>query len=308
MGDSSKGILTPQGVTWLGVAGNASLAAGKVAAGLLFGSQTILADGMHSASDLVTDAAVLAGVRAAERPPDAAHHYGHHRATTLVAMFVGLGLLGVAGWIAYQAVATLHHPGNGVVGAWPFWMAVISIPVKEGLYQVTRHVGKRAKNVALQANAWHHRTDAFTSIAAAAGLAGVTFLGPDWAFLDSVTAVLLSGFLVVVAVKIIRQGIDELMDRAPRRRTMETIERIVADTPGVQSYHAVRARCVAGQIEMDLHIQVDPELTVREGHDIATEARRRVLDAGLDVLHVVVHTEPTHLDGVDLDGANPIDD
>jgi len=285
-------LLTPRGVTWLGMLINLLLSAAKIAAGILFSSQTIMADGLHSSSDLVTDLAVLAGLRFADRPADRTHHYGHGRINTLAAMFVGAALLGAATWIAYEAIVTLSQPDTVPMSAVPFWIALASIPSKEGLYQITRIVGQRTSNVSLLANAWHHRSDAFTSVAAAAGLAGATFGGVKWAFLDHVTAMVLSAFLAVAALKILYSSASELIDRAPHRAVLKEIEAVLAQTPGVEGYHAFRAREIGGKIAMDVHILVDPQLTVIKGHDIATAVERRVMQADHKVLEVIVHIEP----------------
>lgn len=284
--------MTPRGITWLGVFINIVFTVGKVLAGIFCHSQTILADGFHTLSDLVTDVAVLAGLRFSGKPADMDHHYGHMRITTLVAMFVGAALLGAAAWIAYNAIITLHSSHSDVKAMLPFWVALISFPVKELLYHLTHWVGKKFSDISLSANAWHHRTDAFAALAAAAGLAGVAFGGQSWAFLDHLTAVVLSAFLTVVAVKIVYESASELIDCAPSEKTIAVIEELIANTKGVKSYHAFRARKSGGRVEMDLHIQVDPNLTVHDGHDIARSVRNRILQCGFNVTKVIVHIEP----------------
>ncbi len=284
--------MTREGVTWLGLWANVLLAAAKVASGLLFHSQTIMADGLHSLTDVVTDVAVLAGVRVSGRPADEHHRYGHRRMTTLVTSFVGLSLLIAALWIAWTAIATHREPHGQLRAVVPLVAALVSIPVKEILYRVTRRVGERERDMSLIANAWHHRSDAFTSIAAAAGLAGILIGGPEWAFLDHVVAVVLAAFLAVVAVRIIRESLHELADSAPPGETLARIESCIEGTPGVISHHALRARLLGGSVAVDVHLVVDPEVTVREGHAIAERVKRRILACGCDVLEVVVHYEP----------------
>lgn len=285
-------MLTPRSVTWAGIVADTALSVAKVAVGILCSSQALLADGLHSASDLVTDVAVLAGLKVAERPADRGHRYGHRRATTLVAMFVGVALLAAGGWIAYNAVVSLHGRDARIRPGLPFWIAAASVPVKELLYQITRHVGRRESNLSLLANAWHHRTDAITSVAAAAGLGGVVLGGEGWRMLDAVTALVLAAFLVVVAVRIVRTSASEMMDRAPSDETLAAIEKAVSGTRGVRSYHAFRARRIGGKVEMDVHVQVDPSLTVREGHGIASAVKRAVMHADTGVVEVIVHVEP----------------
>ncbi len=284
--------VTAEGVTWIGLGANAALAVAKVLAGSLLHSRAILADGLHSGSDLVTDVAVLAGLQAARKPPDACHPYGHRRLETLTSMFVGLVLLAAAGWIIYDAVHALQQPTAPIAAGLPFALALLSVPVKEVLFRITRYVGQRTGNVSLRANAWHHRSDAVTSVAAAIGLAAVEFGGPRWAFLDSVTAVVLGAFLVIVAIGIMHAAAAELVDRAPGRDVIESIERAVVDTRGVRGYHAVRARQSGGRVEMDIHVQVDPQLSVAAGHDIATAVRDRVQEKVPEVSQVIVHVEP----------------
>jgi len=291
-------MLSPRGVTWLGMWVNALLAVAKIAAGALFVSQTIFADGLHSASDLVTDVAVLAALGVSARPADRGHPYGHRRVATLVALYVGVALLAAAGWIAYSGVVALHGRPRYVVGLVPLVLALASVAVKEALFRVTRRVARRSQNVALEANAWHHRTDAFSSIVAAAGLTAVALGGAEWAFLDPLAALLLGAFLVAAAVRIIWRSAAELVDSAPADDTLAGIERCVTQTSGVRGYHAFRARRVGGKIVMDIHVQVDPDLTVRQGHDIAGAVRREVMQADRRVVEAVVHIEPA-------DGDNP---
>jgi len=292
-------LLTGEGVTVLSLAVNGALTAVKVAAGLIFSSQTIIADGLHSGSDLITDVAVLAGLRVSNRPPDQCHRYGHYRISTLVAMLLGAVLMGAAALIAYKALMRLHGPDGQLRAAFPFWVAIASVPIKEGLFRLTRLVGKRTRNLSLLANAWHHRTDALSSLAAAVGLAGVLIGGQDWHFLDAVTALLLSAFLLLVAVRIMGSSASELIDRAPDSKTLSVIEAAVARTPGVRGYHAFRARHVGGKVETDIHIQVDPDLTIRSGHEIAGAVKRKVMQADPNVVEVIVHIEPAEPDEAD---------
>jgi len=284
--------MTRGGVTWLGLWINAGLATGKIVSGVVFGSQIILADGLHSLSDLVTDVMVLAGLHVSGKPADDTHQYGHLRITTLVAVFVGVSLFIAAVWIAWSAIATLHEPHGTIRAAVPLAVALVSVPLKELLYRLTRVVGERERDASLVANAWHHRTDAFTSIAAAAGLTGVLVGGPAWAFLDHVVAVVLAAFLAVVAVRIIRESLEELIDSAPPAEVMTRIDDCIARTPGVRAHHAMRARKLGGRIAVDVHVLVDPAMSVRSGHAIAKAVEARVVECGCDVLEVVVHVEP----------------
>ena len=284
--------MTPKRVTLLGLAINVGLAAVKVSVGLLTGARALLADGLHSVSDLASDAAVLLGLRFSGRPADEDHHYGHRRVATLVSMAVGVSLLVTAGWIIYDAIASYGQPHRIQVGLLPFLVAVGSMVPKELLYHVTRRVGLRAKDPSVVANAWHHRTDAFTSLAAAAGIAGATFGGQRWAFLDRFAAALLAAFLAVTAIKLVRDAVCELIDRAPRRELVRRVEGSVDSVPGVRASHRLRVRQMAGALMLDVHILVDPELSVAQGHDIATAVQEKVEECGCDILEAVVHVEP----------------
>jgi len=289
---AAGGLASPKGITWFSVWVNSFLSGAKILAGILCNSQAILADGVHSLSDLATDVAVLAGLRVSGKPADTDHHYGHLRVTTLVTMFVGAALLATAAWIILRAIGTLHEPHGPIRAVLPFWIALVSVPIKEALYQITVRVGRRAGDSSVVANAWHHRSDAWAAAAAAAGLAGVWVGGPAWAFLDHVTAIVLSSFLIVVAVRILWDSASELIDRAPDSGTQAEIGRVVASTRGVLGYHAVRARRAGGKVIVDVHILVEPGLTVQEGHDIAEEVKRRLLGCEHPVIEVVVHIEP----------------
>jgi len=285
-------LRTASGVTAAGAATDLVLAAGKIAAGVLSGSQAIFADGLHSLSDLATDLAVLAGIRISGRPADEDHHYGHRRAMTLVTSGLAVVLLAAAGFVLVRAVRSFLHPAAPVRVGLPLAAAAASVVLKEALYHVTVRVGRRIDDTSIIANAWHHRSDAASSVAAAVGLTAVAVGGPRWRFMDGVTALVLACFLGVVAWKILRDAVAELMDRAPSRDMTERIRGAVAATPGVRDFHAFRARRLGGKVEMDLHVLVDPALSVRDGHDIASSVQQKVRDCCPEVLNVIVHVEP----------------
>jgi cation diffusion facilitator family transporter len=289
--------MTPRTVTLAGLGVNAGLAAAKIAVGLLSGARALLADGFHSVSDLVSDGAVLLGLRYSGRPADEDHHYGHRRVATLVSLGVGLSLLGTAGWIIYDSITSYGSERGIEDGILPLAVALGSMVPKEALYHVTRRIGLKARDPSVVANAWHHRTDAFTSLAAAAGIAGATFGGERWAFLDGFTAALLAAFLAVAAGRIVRDAVCELTDRAPGGEMVRRIGEAIDDVHGVRSSHRLRVRSMAGALVLDVHILVDPHLSVYEGHDIATAVQERVESCGCDILEAVVHVEP-------YDGAN----
>lgn len=280
-------------VTWASLFINLVLGAVKIASGIFGGSSAIIADGLHSLSDLASDLAVLWGIRAARVPPDADHHYGHKRREQIVTLVIGLLLVVTAVYVAAEAIATIGQQHEGRASWWPFWVAVSSIVFKEAMFWKTRAVGRRTRNTALLANAWHHRTDSFSSIAAAVGIGAALVLGPRWAFLDHLTAVVLASFLVVIGIRILRDALGELSDRAPRPEMQQRMLELISSIPGVKGFHAFRARVTGGMIEMDVHIQVSPGLTVAQGHEIASKVEDKLCEAFPEVANVVVHIEPS---------------
>lgn len=291
---AAAGLTTERGVTVSGMVINVGLTVGKVIIGTIAGSTAIIADGLHSASDLASDFAVLWSIRAARRPADKDHHYGHSRYEAIATLFIGILLVAAALFVATEAITTIGRQHGTIRNWWPLWMALVSIVLKELLFWWTRAVGRRYRNAAVVANAWHHRSDAFSSVAAAAGIAGALLGGPDWAFLDHITAVVLSAFLVIIGLRIVRDSLARLSDRAPNEQSVREIQAVICAINGVRSFHAFRARHsgAGGLIEMDVHVQVDPNITVRRGHDIATQIELELRRAIPDVAGIVVHIEP----------------
>jgi len=283
-------------VTWASLLINLVLGAVKIASGVFGRSSAIIADGLHSLSDLASDLAVLWGIRAARIPPDADHHYGHKRREQVVTLAIGLLLVLTAVYVAAEAIATIGQQHEDQSSWWPFWVAVGSIVLKEAMFWVTRAVGRRTRNTALLANAWHHRTDSFSSIAAAVGIGATLLLGPRWAFLDHLTAVVLASFLVVIGIRILRDALRELSDRAPRAEMQQRMQEQISSIPGVIGFHAFRARVTGGMVEMDVHVQVSSVLTVAQGHEIASQVEDRLCAAFPEVANVVVHVEPSRSD------------
>lgn len=294
-------------MTVCGLVCNIGLTVGKVLTGLLCGSSAIIADGLHSGSDLASDIAVLWGIQAAKRPADGCHHYGHSRYEAIITLFVGLLLVGAALSVGIESLVSIGHRHEPIRGWLPFWMAIASIGVKEALYWWTRAVGRRFSNPALIANAWHHRSDAFSSVAAAAGIGGALIGGDRWLFLDHVTAVVLAAFLVVIGVRICRDAVFKLADRAPAPEVVRKMYDTIRLIPGVRGFHAFRARGTGAgqQIEMDVHVQVDPELSVRQGHDIASSVEGQLRQVLPDISNTVVHIEPADEDPSTADCADP---
>ena len=271
---------------------NIILALLKLIIGFISGSRALMADGVHSASDISSDLAVLWSWKASNHPADQDHPYGHRRYQTIVALFISGLLFLAAGGIIYDSLKTLSRGPAGIAGWAPFYVAVFSIAAKEIIFHLTRRVAKCFRDDALMANAWHHRSDAFSSIPVAVGVAVVLIGGEKWYFVDQLMAAALGVIIITVAWKIGRKAFMELTDHAPSERVMKKVREILSEHPEVKDFHGVRARTMGGFVEMDFHILVDPELTVRRGHDIAEEVEILIKNTDESVSSVVVHVEP----------------
>jgi cation diffusion facilitator family transporter len=283
-------------VTWAGLVANLALAAIKIAAGIIGHSRAVIADGVHSISDLATDVAVLFGMRYWTAPADANHPHGHHRIETLVTLAIGTALFAVAGGLAWDVAHTLTVPVRNVPGPIALAAALLSIVTKESLYRWTAVVGRRVNSPALVANAWHHRSDAFSSVPAVIAVAGAMVV-PRWAWLDKVGALVVCGFIVWAAWRIVSPALAELSDRGAPEDTLALLENLATQIDGVRSAHALRTRYIGPHLAVDVHVEVDGDLTVEEGFAIARRVKRRLFEEGPDVGDVVVQIEPWRGDG-----------
>jgi cation diffusion facilitator family transporter len=278
-------------VTWVGLVVNLLLAGAKFLAGTLAGSRALVADAVHSLSDLVTDVVVLVGAGMWTVPADAGHPHGHGRIETVVSAAIGFAL-GAAGiGLAWSALVALHQGVASSPGWLAFWMGCVSVVTKEWLFRWTFRVGKRYRSSALLANAWHHRSDALSSIPVAVAVAG-SRLHPEWHFLDHVAAILVSMLILYVAWTIIVPAIAQLTDAGLSEEEVERLVQLVLQTEGVRATHEIRSRYIGTKLQVDLHILVDPQLTVREGHRIAAAVRDRLLEEVENLADVLVHVEP----------------
>jgi len=277
-------------VALIGLALNVTLAAFKFAAGALGNSQAMVADAVHSLSDTITDLAVLIGVRFWSKPPDESHPHGHRRVEFLVTIFIGLLLAATAFGLAYNTLKPdLEAPKPP--GWIAFWAALISIVTKEGLYRWTMDKGQKIKSSALIANAWHHRSDGISSVPVAIAVAGAAF-SPHLVFLDKAGALVVSLFILQAAWKIVWTPIEHLVDRGAPKEILAEIEQTAISTSGVEEVHAIRTRHIGSGISVDLHVLVDPDLSVEEGHEISERVEQRLISSVSDVVDVVVHIEP----------------
>jgi cation diffusion facilitator family transporter len=278
-------------ITLAGLAVNVLLTGFKFVAGYLGHSQAVVADGVHSLSDMFTDMMVLVGARYWFRPADEEHPYGHRRIETVTTGFIGLSLAAAGAWLAYEALVTLPELHDEPPGWVAFSAAALAIVAKEILYRLTVATGRRIRSAALAANAWHHRSDALSSIPVALAVAGAA-LNPSWIFLDHVGTVVVAVFIFQASWRILTPVLRELVDAGAPAEARERITTVARGTAGVRLVHAVRTRYVGSGLQVDLHIKVDPGISVREGHSISEEVQQRLIDEGPDIFDVVVHTEP----------------
>lgn len=278
-------------VTWVGLWVNLFLAAIKFTAGIYGRSQALVADAIHSLTDLTTDIAVIAGSHYWSRPPDENHPYGHRRLETLVTVFIGVVLIAAGIGIGWKAISALQEKHASPPGWIAVAAALASIVCKESIYRWTAMTGRRVKSAALAANAWHHRTDAFSSIPVLIAVAGARVF-PSWSFLDHLGAVVVSMFILHASIKIIWPGLSELIDVGAPKETRKKIRDIALKNEGVLQVHDIRTRYISSSIQVDLHIVVDGLITVRQGHDIADDVKARIIDRIPEVLDVIVHVDP----------------
>ena len=278
-------------VTWVGLWVNLFLAAIKFTAGIYGRSQALVADAIHSLTDLTTDIAVIAGSHYWSRPPDENHPYGHRRLETLVTVFIGVVLIAAGIGIGWKAISALQEKHASPPGWIAVAAALASIVCKESIYRWTAMTGRRLKSAALAANAWHHRTDAFSSIPVLIAVAGARVF-PSWSFLDHLGAVVVSMFILHASIKIIWPGLSELIDVGAPKETRKKIRDIALKNEGVLQVHDIRTRYISSSIQVDLHIVVDGLITVRQGHDIADDVKARIIDRIPEVLDVIVHVDP----------------
>lgn len=278
-------------MTWIGLLINIFLSGLKIAAGFLGKSQAVLADGIHSLTDLTTDIAVIAGSYFWAKPPDETHPYGHQRIETTVSLLIGAILLLAGAGIGWEAFATLQEKGSTPPGWIALSAAAVSIVCKEVLYRWTANAGKRVKSLSLSANAWHHRLDAISSIPVLFSVA-VAMIWPQWNFIDNVAAVFVSMLIIYASLKILWPGFMELMDGGASRDVCEEIKHIALQNDAVVQAHKIRTRYTGSSLQVDLHVVVDGEMTVLEGHGVADDVERRILEEGPDVVDVIVHIEP----------------
>jgi cation diffusion facilitator family transporter len=278
-------------VTLVGVLVNTFLILLKLFAGIFGSSQALIADAVHSISDLFTDAVVLIGIKISKKPPDKTHHFGHARIETLASTIVGMALIGTALYIGIEASLTIYRHTEYHPTTLALFGAGVSIVLKEVLYHYTIRTGRRIKSQLIVANAWHHRSDALSSVAVFIGVAG-TQINPSWYILDSFAALLVSFFIVKVGLEILRDALREFTDTAPKPEIIRKIRQCALSVNGVIDTHDLRVRTSGGLYQMEIHIVVDGQLTVLEGHNIAKAVEGCLVEDVGNFGSITIHVDP----------------
>ena len=283
-------------VTWVGFFTNLLLSTAKIIAGVVGRSSAMIADGIHSLSDFITDFIVIIFIKISAKHEDNDHPYGHGKFETFATMLISFALFIVAIGIFYSGSVKIYEVLNGRVIERPTYlaliMAAVSIVVKEILYWYTIIVGRKIESPAVIANGWHHRSDAFSSIGTLIGISGAMFLGERWRILDPITSVIVGIFIIGVAYKLARPSIQELLEMSLPEEIEHSIEQKIQATPGVITFHHLRTRKNGNTFIIDMHIKVDPHSSIVEAHDIATHVENNLKTAFGKRTQINVHIEP----------------
>ena len=283
-------------VTIVGSIVNFLLLVFKFFAGIAGHSAAMLADAVHSLSDFITDIVVIVFVRIAGKPEDKGHDYGHGKYETLATAIIGIVLFAVGAsicWNGLQAIQTVWQGGRlPAPGMLAFAGAIISIVSKELIYRYTIHVGRKINSSAVIANAWHHRSDAFSSIGTAIGIGGAIVLGESWSVLDPMAAVVVSFFIMKVAVQLLKPCVDELTEKSLPDEIEKEICLIAENTPGVSAIHNLRTRRIGNHYAIEMHVRMDGHLTLYEAHAKASVIENKLKEKYGNETHVGIHVEP----------------
>ena len=283
-------------VTLVGSAVNLLLVVFKFIAGVLGNSSAMIADAAHSLSDFASDVIVLLCLRVSGKPEDEDHAYGHGKFETLASVAIGLILLATGAGLFWEGLASILEFARGGALATPTGLALgaalLSLVVKEGLYHYTVAAAKKLDSATLKANAWHHRSDALSSIATVIGIGGAMLPGAAWRILDPLAACFISVFIILMAFSLMKPGIDELMEKSLPDAEKAAIEQSIASTPGVLGYHRIRTRRMGVNRAVEAHIKLAADMPLRDAHDIATEVEKKIKAALGKNTHVGIHMEP----------------
>ena len=284
-------------VTIMGSIVNAILVIGKFVAGIWGHSSAMIADAVHSLSDFLTDIVLLLLVRLSGKPADNDHDYGHGKYETIATSIIGMVLFGVGAMLAWNGMVKIIHFLQGEPGQSPekiaFFAAIVSIVLKEMVYRVTKRIALEVNSQALEANAWHHRSDAFSSIGTGLGIGIAILLGDKWAVLDAVAAIVVSFMIVITAIRLLRQASGELLEESLPKETEDRIKELVYRDHDVSDIHRLHTRRIGSIIAIELHLRLPGNISLEESHRHATIIEHTLKEEFGRGTHIMLHIEPT---------------
>ncbi|MFP4460276.1 MAG: cation diffusion facilitator family transporter [Candidatus Zixiibacteriota bacterium] len=283
-------------ITLWGLLANVLLSLAKLIGGIFGRSSALLADALHSAGDILTDIATMTGIYFSKKPPDKNHKFGHGKFETVAGLFVGISVLITGAYLAYNGLAKTIIALSGKVLERPSFytliIAAISIIVKEILFRLTIKEGKEQNSTALCANAWHHRSDALSSVGALLGIGGAYVLGEKWILLDPLAAIVVSIFVIFASIGIIKNAISELMESSLCDDTEEEIMATIKSVEGVVNPHNLKTRKIGPNLAIDIHIEVAACMTVEDGHEVSTRVEETLIEKYGEETFISIHIEP----------------
>ena len=283
-------------VTFVGSAVNVLLLVFKFVAGIAGHSAAMVADAFHSLSDFLTDIIVLVFVHISGKPKDKSHDYGHGKYETLAMTIIGVALLAVAVGIVYSGVMKIVAWADGTQleapGTLALWAALLSIVLKETVFRYSIRMAHQLESQAVEANAWHHRSDALSSIGTAIGIGGAIFLGQRWTVLDPVASVVVGLFIVKVSIDLLRKGIGDLTEHSLPDEVEAEMLQLVSSVEGVDEPHDLRTRRIGNHYAIELHILMDGNIPLSKAHDKASEVEELLRNHYGAETHIAVHVEP----------------
>ena len=283
-------------VTFIGFAVNLLLAGIKLAAGILGRSGAMVADAVHSFSDMATDVVVIAFAKISAKPKGEGHDYGHGKYETLATIIISLALAAVGTGILVNSIGAIRVVVDGGLlprpGTVALLAAAVSIVVKEILFRYTVREGRRVSSPSMIANAWHHRSDALSSLGTLAGIGCAYFLGDKWRIADPIAALVVAVFIFKIAFDLIRTGLDELLERSLPEDVEEEILRVVAANPEVREPHNLRTRRIGASIAVEVHVRVDGAMSVCRSHELTEDIERRLRARFGEGTMIAIHVEP----------------
>ena len=287
-------------VSTITIIGNIALSLLKLFAGIVAHSNAMISDAIHSASDVFSTFVVIIGIRLASKKPDKEHPYGHERLECVAAIVLAIVLLITGLGIGIEAFKTILQGNSDNIqtpGILALIAAIISIASKEAMYWYTRYHAKRIDSSALMADAWHHRSDALSSVGTSVGIGGAILLGDQWTILDPLTAVAVSGFIVWEAVRLIRESVGDLLEASLPDEVEQQISCLVCEEPGVSGLHNLRTRRIGDHYAIEMHVRMPGAMTLYEAHRHATAIEQNIKHAFGSSTHVIVHLEPLKENG-----------